>query len=637
VCFPHKLLCCLLTGLALSAQAQQIEVSLGSLEHPAFHASGVKVRFDVFHAGEADVAIAELAIAANAERMSIRDLKLHCSDFQLDTDSLRCGKGSLRQGARPPLAFTLDYRFDGSRLNLTLKNADIAGWSAIIKRFHPLNPVGKFDFALLADRKQAKLDFAVRGFGFSTADYSVAGENISATVSVVAKRMGDAWQWQAAADWSSGEAFWSPWYRKAGVHLISAGGMTPAKIQIDQARLTLDGLGSLTAGLSWDRKRGAVSRWGFVTDPLDLSTAVAEWVKPLLEAAALPIVTATGTTRYAAEWSDGALQSFYAGIENATFKEGSGRLTLTGVNASVPWSRTDETQAEVSVGGGMLDDFALGAFRVPVRLQGFDVQISQATIPFLDGRMQIADFHAVKPGEAWTSRFSGSIDDVSMPRLTSAMGLPLMAGNLSMRIPAASYSDHVLDFGGDMSIDLFNGKIIVRHLKLIDPTSSTSRFTADVEARRLDLGLLTSTFSFGSITGLLDVDIADLELQNWKPLAFRARLASSPGDYRRAISRGALIDISALGGAAGAAAVRAIPTAGFFNTFRYDRIGFGCVLKDKVCHMDGIAPEGEGYVLVEGNGIPAVKVMGYNRSIDWNLLVSRLKAVIAGNIKAVIK
>ena len=53
--------------------------------------------------------------------------------------------------------------------------------------------------------------------------------------------------------------------------------------------------------------------------------------------------------------------------------------------------------------------------------------------------------------------------------------------------------------------------------------------------------------------------------------------------------------------------------------------------------MDGIAPENEGYVLVEGHGIPAIKVMGYNRSIDWDLLVSRLKAVIAGNTKAVIQ
>ncbi|MFY9326421.1 MAG: hypothetical protein WAO76_00130, partial [Georgfuchsia sp.] len=167
--------------------------------------------------------------------------------------------------------------------------------------------------------------------------------------------------------------------------------------------------------------------------------------------------------------------------------------------------------------------------------------------------------------------------------------------------------------------------------------SKTSRFVADIEARRLDLGLITSTFSFGSILGRIDADIKGLELQGWKPLAFRARIDSSPGKYRRAISRGALIDISALGGAAGAAAVRALPGAGFFNTASYDRIGFGCVLRDHVCQMEGLYPQGDGYVLVEGSGIPTIKLMGYNRNIDWNLLISRLKAVIAGKTKAVIE
>jgi hypothetical protein len=263
--------------------------------------------------------------------------------------------------------------------------------------------------------------------------------------------------------------------------------------------------------------------------------------------------------------------------------------------------------------------------------------VPQLTIPFLDGRIRIDDFHAARPGDAWTGYFSGGIDGVSMPRLTGAIGLPSMAGTVTMRIPAANYVDHVLNLEGDTSIDVFDGRVTIRQLKFIEPLSKTSRLIADVEARRLDLGLLTSTFSFGSIIGKLDADIAGLELQAWKPLAFRGHVASSPGDYRRAISRGALIDISALGGAAGAAAVRAIPAAGLFNTFRYDRIGMGCTLKDGVCHMDGIVAEGDGYVLVEGHGIPAVKVMGYNRDIDWNLLVSRLKAVIAGKTKAVIE
>src|SRR5207248_1380161 len=103
-----------------------------------------------------------------------------------------------------------------------------------------------------------------------------------------------------------------------------------------------------------------------------------------------------------------------------------------------------------------------------------------------------------------------------------------------------------------------------------------------------------------------------------------------------AVSRGALQDISAIGGAVGAAAVRASP-ANFFNTFSYDRIGVGCQLKDKVCTLDGIEPDAGGYVLVKGSGIPSVKVIGYNRKIDWNLLVSRILAVIAGKSKAVIE
>ena len=618
---------------AWPSSAQQLDISIGNLDHPVYSAREVHVAFDVFHAGQADITVAELRVGENR----LRDLKFHCNTFRLDEISLHCGGGVLKHGQRVPLNISIDYQFADGKLALTVSSLDLSAWAADIKNLQAWHPAGHVDITLVADNDKARIDISTHNLGFNTDDYSTATERIGATAILTTQRKGIDWQWQAVADWSDGEAFRSPWYRKGGVHLSAQGSVTPLQIQVEQARLTLDRLGSLTAGATWDRKKAAVTRWGFVTDPLNLAVAINEWVQPVLDAHALPGVTATGTTRYAAEWSDGKLQSFYAGIENATFKENAGRLMLTDVNASVPWSLNNETAAEISVGGGKLDDFSLGGFTVPVRLHGADVVISRAVIPFLDGRILLDDFHADGPDGIWTGRFSGGIDNVSMLNLTKAMGLPPMAGSLSMRIPAASYTDHVLSIGGDMSIEVFDGHVVARHLKLIDPLSKTSRFVTDVEARRIDLGLLTSAFSFGSIVGRLDIDIQGLELQGWKPLAFNAHLANSPGDYRRAISRGALIDISALGGAAGAAAVRAIPTAGFFNTFSYDRIGFGCRLKDGICHMDGIAPENDGYILVEGSGIPAIKVMGYNRSIDWNLLVSRLKAVIAGNTKAVIE
>ena len=62
------------------------------------------------------------------------------------------------------------------------------------------------------------------------------------------------------------------------------------------------------------------------------------------------------------------------------------------------------------------------------------------------------------------------------------------------------------------------------------------------------------------------------------------------------------------------------------------------MLRDGVCQFEGVEPaKGGGYVVVKGTGIPSVQVIGYNRRIDWNLFVSRVRAVVAGKSKAVIE
>jgi hypothetical protein len=44
--------------------------------------------------------------------------------------------------------------------------------------------------------------------------------------------------------------------------------------------------------------------------------------------------------------------------------------------------------------------------------------------------------------------------------------------------------------------------------------------------------------------------------------------------------------------------------------------------------MDGVAPvaSADGYYLVEGSGLPRIDVIGYNRRVDWDELLARLKA-----------
>ena len=95
-------------------------------------------------------------------------------------------------------------------------------------------------------------------------------------------------------------------------------------------------------------------------------------------------------------------------------------------------------------------------------------------------------------------------------------------------------------------IRVFDGRVTVTDLVVESPLGLAPRLYANLEARSLDLGLVTRTFSFGNITGKVDARIADLVLSNWRPVQFDARIESSPGDYPKRISQTAVSNISAL-------------------------------------------------------------------------------------------
>jgi hypothetical protein len=76
---------------------------------------------------------------------------------------------------------------------------------------------------------------------------------------------------------------------------------------------------------------------------------------------------------------------------------------------------------------------------------------------------------------------------------------------------------------------------------------------------------------------------------------------------------------------------------GFFDTFGYERLGLRCRLLAGVCLMGGLEDSEHGYLIVQGGGLPALNVMGYNRRVGWDVFVSRLRDVAAGNSKAIIE
>ena len=53
--------------------------------------------------------------------------------------------------------------------------------------------------------------------------------------------------------------------------------------------------------------------------------------------------------------------------------------------------------------------------------------------------------------------------------------------------------------------------------------------------------------------------------------------------------------------------------------------------------MGGVADTRQGFIIVEGGGVPAINVLGYNRDVGWDELLTRLRRVIDSNVTPTIQ
>jgi len=310
----------------------------------------------------------------------------------------------------------------------------------------------------------------------------------------------------------------------------------------------------------------------------------------------------------------GAASASLASVPNAT---------PTVVSSSSP------QQSQLSWSASSLYGLIGGPVQMKFIAQGARFALTDTTrFPIFDGALVAHKLDIRNFGPDSELDFDAHLEPISMPLLSKAFGWPTLNGQLAGRVPGVSYRNHVLTVQGDLSANVFDGTIVGSRLKLSDPLGPWPRLDADVSARHLDLDLLTHTFSIGSISGRLDADIKGLELFNWSPVAFDARLQTTPGDKsEHRISQRAVTSISSVGGGGGG--VTAALQSGvlqFFKTFHYDRIGISCQLRDEVCLMNGLEPAKSGYYLVKGRGLPRIDIIGNAGRVDWTQLVSQISA-----------
>jgi hypothetical protein len=227
-------------------------------------------------------------------------------------------------------------------------------------------------------------------------------------------------------------------------------------------------------------------------------------------------------------------------------------------------------------------------------------------------------------------RLQARLEKLEMEQVTAALGWPSFQGEISGEIPGVRLEGGVLEVDGEIRIDVFDGSVSLGDLRIERPFGVLPSLAGTLEATNLDLEMLTSTFSFGQISGRLDGFVHDLRMLDWQPVAFDAWFGTPLSQSRsKGISRQAVNHLTTLGGGSATAALTG-PILRMFNNFSYRRLGLGCRMQNNVCDVRGVSEDEVSVLLMEGAGVPKITIRAFNRRVDWPQMVAHLKAATGG-------
>jgi hypothetical protein len=489
---------------------------------------------------------------------------------------------------------------------------------------------GEFDLRLL-----------IEDVAFDSPDGRFAGDSLSVEVEIRA----DADSWHSprvSGSIGSGELLLDDFYRdfSAGMMKFSFRAETGSErwqfknLQVtDENSLVMEGKATLELA---DR----VQLTEIEVNRLELSFpgAYQSYLEPLVAPWTLNGLEVTGQVTWSGEWSGGSFQAGNLEILDLSIVDVQRqRFALTGLDARMQPGNHDYDSklqwrglliGKVNLGSGEAAlDSKPGAFAIiePVRL---DV---------LGGQLSLHELKVLMPGAGSEPeqepdiRLRLDLEELDMEQLTAAFGWPSFSGKVSGQIPGVQLQDGVLDVEGGIRVDVFDGVIQMDQLRIERPFGVLPSLSANIEVDNLDLQQLTSTFSFGQISGRIDGYVRDLRMLDWQPVAFDGWLGTPDRQKgSKGISRQAVNHLTTLGGGSATTALTS-PLMKLFNNFSYKRLGFGCRMQDNVCEVRGVSEDDVSVLIMEGAGVPKITIRAFNRKVDWPQLLAHLVAASGGD------
>ncbi len=481
------------------------------------------------------------------------------------------------------------------------------------------------------------LDILLNGMDFSDEVGLHAGESLIGDVQLAAKKKNQVWHWGGKISWTKGEVYWQPFYFGEGGNTFEVDGtFAQSIVSINQASLLVNAVGKMNASAQFNTETNKFNDIKVNAQDVDFKGLYDVFLKPNLEKSAFGNLTVSGKASWQFEVKDLQPTSFELNLIDANIEDNNGKFAFSHMNAHIPWDYDEVRHITLAYHNGYLLNLPLGEAKLEAELNRYALTSKLLTLPLLDGALNFKDVSAAWLGENWFWHLRMDLTPVALNEFSAALGWPQMEGDISGEIPLITYANKQLNMDGAMKFNAFSGTIGMNNLRIDDPLGVVPRFYADLSMRKLDLGDLTRTFSFGAIEGKLDGDVKNMVLENWKPVYFDASLKTSNDKQLKKISQRAVENIAALGGQGAAAALQR-SFLRFFEEFNYEKIGLSCQLRGDICEMGGVESTATGYIIVKGRGIPSVTVNGYTKKVSLADLLSRIKRITDSNSKVIVQ
>ena len=538
----------------------------------------------------------------------------------------------------------LNAKVKGDTWSLKLKSKDI-----LLQHLKPLLPEkllddissGSVDADIKASGNSSGLDQLVIKTQFKKVSLQakqgkLAAESLNLAFDLVAKHKQGSWQWENNSHIQQGELYIDPVYmdiKGQGITLNTKGlWHKQGVIELQQVKLTQPDVVDLTAqGLINTKTEVPIETANISVDIDDLDIFTQQYVMPFMEQTGVEGIHLKGQLTAQINIAKSAIEQVLVQLKRLDVSDDKNRLAIEQVKGGLNWSSTEAASKPSYMHWDKLKVKAIPIEAGELKFLLLNKRITlleKSRIPLLGGVLDINQFDWHKDtADEPTVYFSGAIHDLSLEQLSAALDWTPLSGNISGSIPGVDYKDKTLTVKGGLKVNVFDGTIKIKQLASSGMFSDFSKFHMDMELDNLDLYALTQKFKMGAMEGRVSGFVKDLYLENWSPVTFYAWLGTPDhDDSRHRISQKAVQNIASVGGG-GAADVISKGFLRFFDTFGYDRLGFGCYLHNGVCQLMGVEAAEQGYYIIKGGGIPRIDVVGYNPQVDWAVLMQRLSRI----------